>query len=889
MSSTADWVRLSDRRFQLVQFFQTEPPLSKLPSFSPCLTAVAPYTGEIAIARNTKKLVDRSINLNGLLVVSQAGNRLYELRVGSSYYSNGSELPNFSQITAQGILLMHWIDEKLFVLGIDMKLYIVVSGRVEMKYSLEFDFEDDVEFICGCGFLKGIAILVKTNSTLKVCLVSGLNEGETRCVCTWLADMSHFFSADDINSIKQHQSEIAMTVVVDGGINPHMDLTRFDVLIGFPEEISCGDSLIRVNTAISERKLIGEGPFFKLQPSPNHKFVSAITFSSDRNEFSLKILLANTLVEQNFNVRREGVPPDQIVWIGNVAIAVYWSSETLQRERTSLLLVYDTNSNYTKFQFYGSVLLSQEIDGVRVIETGKTSFLQEVPKPLQDIFGIGAISSAEEVYSSYQNYQSGGMIQLKNIRDLPDLREAVDTCLKAAACEFNQQTQRELLKAANFGKSFQQCQKFNHDRFVETCKNLRVLNAVRSPKYGIPLTFQQFIELKPKGLIKRLIARQQHYFAMKICEYLSLDDEKTNILLNWAQAKVLQEDISEEEILQSIKTKLSDYKGVVSFAAIAAVAFRNSKESLAIDLLKLEPMSGEQVPLLLKMKKYETALERAIDSGETDLVYLVLLEMKQSQDKSGLARIMENSHFSVARNLLISFLKEQNIDFLKTMFEVLQDYREEGNLHAFQSFQTHDSHEKSKLLFQSIDFLGRDKNSADDKLIVENQRKLLRIQRELDDIVGKEIFTDLSLSDTIYQLIRFSDQYAQLRQSTESLKKEFKMNDSNFAWIKVRALSKSQRWGELYDFASKKSPIGYRPFAEACLENGNESEALKYIALVSDISDKIELYCHPSIANYEAAIQIAHAKKDPELLRSILLKSPEEYRPDLQRKIESLS
>ena len=44
----------------------------------------------------------------------------------------------------------------------------------------------------------------------------------------------------------------------------------------------------------------------------------------------------------------------------------------------------------------------------------------------------------------------------------------------------------------------------------------------------------------------------------------------------------------------------------------------------------------------------------------------------------------------------------------------------------------------------------------------------------------------------------------------EQLRKEFKVPDKRFHWLKVRALAESRDWIELEKFAkSKKSPIGY--------------------------------------------------------------------------------
>jgi len=46
-------------------------------------------------------------------------------------------------------------------------------------------------------------------------------------------------------------------------------------------------------------------------------------------------------------------------------------------------------------------------------------------------------------------------------------------------------------------------------------------------------------------------------------------------------------------------------------------------------LLELEPQSSLQVPLLLKLGKYDRAIRSAIQSGDTELVSGILLEIKK--------------------------------------------------------------------------------------------------------------------------------------------------------------------------------------------------------------------------------------------------------------------
>ncbi|PBP15453.1 vacuolar protein-like protein sorting vps16, partial [Diplocarpon rosae] len=104
----------------------------------------------------------------------------------------------------------------------------------------------------------------------------------------------------------------------------------------------------------------------------------------------------------------------------------------------------------------------------------------------------------------------GGAIDHDGVRlitnDLirPNLVEAVDTCVKAAGHEFSIHWQKQLLRAASFGKSVLDI--YNSDDFVDMCETLRVLNAVRYYEIGLPLSYEQFLRLTPEKLIQRLIS-----------------------------------------------------------------------------------------------------------------------------------------------------------------------------------------------------------------------------------------------------------------------------------------------------------------------------------------------------------------------------------------------
>ena len=79
-----------------------------------------------------------------------------------------------------------------------------------------------------------------------------------------------------------------------------------------------------------------------------------------------------------------------------------------------------------------------------------------------------------------------------------------------------------------------------------------------------------------------------------------------------------------------IRRKLVAIDGQVSYADIAATADAAGRKRLATMLLEFEPRAADKVPLLLKMREVDIALAKAIDSGDTDLVYLVLLHLKRT-------------------------------------------------------------------------------------------------------------------------------------------------------------------------------------------------------------------------------------------------------------------
>ncbi|MPC80800.1 Vacuolar protein sorting-associated protein 16 [Portunus trituberculatus] len=95
-----------------------------------------------------------------------------------------------------------------------------------------------------------------------------------------------------------------------------------------------------------------------------------------------------------------------------------------------------------------------------------------------------------------------------------------------------------LPQAALFGKSF--IPEMNPEPCKKTIFTLRVLNAVRDYRVGLPLTWSQMEHLTLPVLLDRLVHRRFFPLALEIANFLKIPetDGTSRILAHWACFKV---------------------------------------------------------------------------------------------------------------------------------------------------------------------------------------------------------------------------------------------------------------------------------------------------------------------------------------------------------------
>ncbi|MGH0161945.1 UNVERIFIED_CONTAM: hypothetical protein FKN15_041803 [Acipenser sinensis] len=271
-------------------------------------------------------------------------------------------------------------------------------------------------------------------------------------------------------------------------------------------------------------------------------------------------------------------------------------------------------------------------------------------------------------------------------------------------------------------------------------------------------------------------------------------------------------------------------------------------------LLEFEPRSGEQVPLLLKMKRSQLALSKAIESGDTDLVYTVVTYLKNEMNRGDFFMTLRNQ--PVALGLYRQFCKHQEQNTLKDLFNQDDDHQELGNFYVRASYGEGSVEARMAALQNAVDEFNKAKNEFSAKA-TEEQMKLLRWQRRFQEEFDKP-YLDCSLHETVHSLLLDSK-----HKQAEQLYKDFRIPDKRFWWLKISALAEKEDWEELEKFSkSKKSPVGYLPFVEICVKHHNKYEAKKYVTKVT-LEQKVK--AHLAVGDLEQAVEAAIERSESEL------------------------
>ncbi|XP_004930556.1 vacuolar protein sorting-associated protein 16 homolog [Bombyx mori] len=545
--------------------------------------------------------------------------------------------------------------------------------------------------------------------------------------------------------------------------------------------------------------------------------------------------------------------PKEFMWCGSQAVAAHWDDT---------LCMYGTKGNSVAYPYDGPFHLIQEMDCIRIVSEMTHELVQKVPFVVEKIFRINSTAPGSYLVEASKQFQKRSHRADEYIRLVkPDLSAAVADCIEAAAFEFSPDVQKMLIRAAQFGKCFLMDPVIT-ELYVKTCRWLRVLNAVRDPKVAIPLTSMQMRNLGERILLDRLIWRRLHCLAGHIASYLQLKDGRTRVLSHWACYKVTQPHLDNESAAREIGEKLRNVPGI-SYTTIAMKAAEKGRKALAIKILEYEAHSKLQVPLLLSLGEGPTALLKATASGDTDLVYVVLLHLKEKMGKHDFELTIRS--FPLAHALYIKYCASHNREALRLVYVQEDDFQGQAATHICDAIEQTNPGSAEASLISARECYKKGKNELGAS-VCEDARKLCKQQSSLQETYGTS-FVGLSLHDTVKKLL---DQ-GEVRLA-DKLRSEYKMPDRRYWWLRILTLAEKSNWEELDKFSkSKKSPVGYEPFVDACLKYNKADEALKYLPRCRD---EIKIKYYVKAGYYAEAAEVAYEQKDEAGLHFVQNKCP---------------
>lgn len=417
-------------------------------------------------------------------------------------------------------------------------------------------------------------------------------------------------------------------------------------------------------------------------------------------------------------------------------------------------------------------------------------------------------------------------------------------------------------------------------------QTLKVLNAIRYYEIGIPMTYLQYTLLSPEQLLSRLTSRSLHLLALRIANYLSIKPD--SVLKHWACAKISKTRPSgglggaggtgedDDQVSQTIVEKFEAMGAGagsvgVSYAEIAKRAWEEGRTGLATKLLDHETRAAEQVPLLLGMREDGRALEKAVDSGDTDLVYQVLLNLHKRLSIGDFFKLIEDGGPKVASasKLLQIYARDQNREMLRNFFYSDDRRVDSGLLLLEEAAVQEDITARINSIKAAQKFFSEDRERPFEAKMADENGRLLLLQQTLEkDVDGKATFVGLSVTDTMMLCIQQG-----LNKRAEKIRSDWKVADRHYWWLKLRALTEVKAWDELEAFAkSKKSPIGYEPFVRHLVSKGYGKQGATFVARC-DAPKRGELYA--LCGDYRAAGREFKEKGDKAALAELIRTCPD--------------
>lgn len=611
-----------------------------------------------------------------------------------------------------------------------------------------------------------------------------------------------------------------------------------------------GNDLVKVDEDGSLRFAQGMGPFVAVTASPNGLFLACMTEGDSLLIFNI---LDETLMTRFcvFDASRGEAgsldtpmmvagQPQHLVWCGTEAIIAYWTETS-----TCLLLTID--GNHCWWDMEGVETITPEVDGAYFLAQDSVHFCRMVPESSMEILEPGSVSPGALLYDSRESLGKEDVtsaVQILEIIGSGKMEQAAQSCIDAAGFEMNPEVQQSLLRAGCFGMTFAPVSLPKGKSIVrrggtimELARSLRILNAVRVPQIGLPLTLVQLGALGMDGLLERLCNLEEYHLSLRICDSINFSPE--GILRKWACKKIAAAPASlpDRALFSALLEKLHQYRDL-SWIEIANFAAEQGRHNLAARLVEEDHRMSQQISMLLHLGLAETALDRGAMTGDPDAIFEILHHERHRREK-----IVQTNR--MAASIYRKCLEMEDERKLLEFFSSLQEHDSCAILHVKRAVDNEE--------VDTIDHawaIARDEFLRSDKIVKEEKffgnaaaaaHRLVQHQRALEASSGREGFVGMSVLETIRKCVQYG-----LNSEALKLVKEFKVPERQHLLVTLDVMGASRDWAAMSHIAhklDKKSSISTEDVLECANGHGAPIQALKDIVTgVQDDARRAHLF-----------------------------------------------
>ena len=607
-------------------------------------------------------------------------------------------------------------------------------------------------------------------------------------------------------------------------------------------------------------------------------------------------------------------PGHQFLFCGEDAVCLIGQLNILLLNAFDKTIEYKINEtedlNPPSEDFYFCKCIS-EIDGLRIVTGKSVYFIKKVPNELNQILGKEDTPTKKllKVYNGSITKEGNSEMEIREISS--ELGNAINKLQIAAAHIYwldkdiykeRKNIQLYILNAAQFGKSFISKDDFDFDKFVETCKDIRIINNLRNHSTKCRLiTYDEYKSMTPKDLIKKLLLQQNYSLAAEISNYLDYNDKRVYQSYAISNIKRLPSNCTISQQNKLYNELINKFQGVqnISYIKIAKKAFKYEKYEIGLKFLDNEKSILIKIPQYIKLKKWDKALELALETYDNNILNAVLDKILRNESVSVFISIV--SKYSKAKSAIIDFLTKKAPDQLEYYLRELKSNEILLFYYLELFFNSKTIEDKKKYVKMAKD-IEKDETGVEHKFYrnyLECLEKSINFKNECikNNANTEEEKNDIDVDkydDSIYDCYKLGIMNGKETMIESQNSKNFLLGNKKLTLIKFRTYAEQGKFEEIENiinkFTMKKLGVTAINMAEIYMEFNKYDKAVEYIKQINDVDYfdyKVDMMLF--MEKYEDALEviISDKYKEPEKVKK-LIDNIEKKRPDLKKKVEDL-